>query len=133
MRDRLKAYGLFHEISEPTQKITFSAHVDRVNNVLRMQGHGEVEGDVVMAAAIAWGDVAYRLPDMRRGQITEVSLDPLFNTGRAPSAVWRKILTGEPLCQPLPPRGSVTLEADRAPRPRVLEQGADGSMHEIAR
>jgi hypothetical protein len=91
-------------LAEPTQKIAFSTHVDRLNDLLRRRGHAEVEGDVVFAAAIAWGDVDYRLQDMRYGQVAEVSLDPLHNTGRAPSPVWREILAGKPLRKASPPR-----------------------------
>jgi hypothetical protein len=90
--------------AEQTRKITFSAHVDRVNTLLRRRGHSEVEGDVVMAAVLAWGDSDYRLPNSRYGQLTEVSLDPLHNTGTPPRAAWREILRGAPLRQTLPPR-----------------------------
>jgi hypothetical protein len=129
-------FGVGHvaRLSSPSQKIAFDGHVDRVNNTLRRRGHTDVGGDMIFAALIAWGDCDYRFNDRSHGQIAECSLDPLYNTGRAPKSVWRDILAGgAQLRSPLPPRGSVTLEADRAPRPRILERGSDGSMHEIAR
>ena len=114
------AVGSVTRLAEPTQKVTFSTHLDRINNLLRRRGHTEVEADVVMAAVIAWGDSDYRLQDLRYGQLTEVSLDPLHNTGRAPSPVWRRLLDGSAsLRQPLPARG--------APR-RVVRQGADAPL-----
>ena len=51
---------------EAPPKIAFSTHIDRLNDLLRRRGHAEVEGDNVMAAAIAWGDVDYRR--VERGQ-----------------------------------------------------------------
>lgn len=99
------AVGSITRLSEPTQKIAFSTHVDRLNGLLRRRGHTDVEGDVVMAALIAWGDVDYRFQDPRHGQVAEVSLDPLHNSGRAPSPVWREVLSGKSsLRKPLPPR-----------------------------
>jgi hypothetical protein len=59
-----------------------------------------------MAAVMAWGDADFRLQDMRYGQLTEVSLDPLHNTGRTPKAAWRALLDDSAsLRQALPPRG----------------------------
>jgi hypothetical protein len=98
------ALGLITRLAEPTQKIAFSTHVDRINGLLRRRGHTEVEGDVVLASVIAWGDCGYRLQDLRYGQTTECALDPLHNTGRAPSPVWREILAGRSLPKALPPR-----------------------------
>ena len=99
------AVGLITRLDQPTQKITFSTHVDRLNNLLRQRGHTDVEGDVVMAAVIAWDDFDYRLQDLRYGQVTEVSLDPLHNTGRPPKAAWRALLDGSAsLRRALPPR-----------------------------
>jgi hypothetical protein len=99
------AVGSITRLSEPTQKIAFSTHVDRINNLLRRRGHTEVEADVVMAALIAWGDVDYRLQDLRHGQLAEVALDPNHNTGKPPSPVWREVLAGKSaLRKPLPPR-----------------------------
>ena len=37
--------GSIARLAEPTQKIAFSTHVDRINNLLRGRGHPEVEGD----------------------------------------------------------------------------------------
>jgi hypothetical protein len=106
--------GSITRLSEPSQKVVFSTHVDRLNNLLRTRGHPEVGS---MTRAVARSPNALWTPCIR-----------------APKSVWRDILAGgSQLRSPLPPRGAVTLEADRAPRPRVLEQGADGSMHEIAR
>jgi hypothetical protein len=125
--------GSITRLSEPTQKIAFSTHVDRLNDLLRRRGHAEVMGDVVMAAVIAWGDSDYRLGDPRYGQLTEASLDPLHNTGRAPSAAWREILAGvAPLRQALPPRGVIRLPAAQ-PIPKFYQEGGDGRMHEVAR
>ena len=107
--------GSITRLAEPTQKIAFSAHVDRLSDLLRRRGHAEVMGDVVLAAVIAWGDFDYRLQDLRYGQVTEVSLDPLHNTGRPPKAAWRALLDGSAsLRRPLPPKG-----VDR----RVVAQG----------
>jgi hypothetical protein len=97
--------GSITRLSEPTQKIAFSTHVDRLNVLLQRRGHTSVEGDVVMAALIAWGDVDYRFQDLRYGQTAECSLDPHHNTGRPPSPVWREILAGKSaLRKALPPR-----------------------------
>jgi hypothetical protein len=99
------AVGSITRLSEPTSKVSFATHVDRINGLLRRRGHTEVEGDVVLAALVAWGDVDYRLQDLRYGQTAECALDPLHNTGRAPSPVWREILAGsKPLRKALPPR-----------------------------
>jgi hypothetical protein len=89
------AIGLMLRLAEPTQKISFSTHVDRINDSLRKRGHMEVEGDVIMAAVIAWNDSDYRLQGSRYGQVAEVALDPW--RGRAPSDSWRRLLlTAEP-------------------------------------
>jgi hypothetical protein len=98
--------GSVARLVEPTQKISFSTHCDRLNGLLRRRRHQEVEGDVVMAAVIAWGDCDFRLPDSRYGQLAECSLDPLHNSGKPPSPVWREILAGKPLRKALPPRAA---------------------------
>ena len=96
------AVGRVTRLPEPTSKIALSTHIDRLNGLLP-RGHA-VEADVIFAAAIAWGDVDYRFNSPRYGQLAELSLDPLHNTGRAPSPVWREILAGRPLRKALPPR-----------------------------
>ena len=99
------AVGSITRLPEPTQKITFASHCDGLNSLLRRCRHTEVEGDVIMAAVIGWGDVDYRMQDLRVGQITEVALDPLHSSGRAPKAVWRAVLDGQAsLRKPLSPR-----------------------------
>jgi hypothetical protein len=98
------AVGSMRRLEEPTQKIVFST--DRINGLLRSRGHAQVEGDVVMAAVIAWG-IPFRLQALRYGQVAEVALDPY--TGKACSSdAWRGLLDGSTsLRQPLPPRGVV--------------------------
>jgi hypothetical protein len=84
-----------------------------------------------MAAVIAWSDSDYRLQDSRYGQVAELSLDR--HTGRAPSPAWRRsLLTGEPLRQPLPPRGIVrTVEGQPIPVPKIYQADANGVMAEV--
>ena len=98
------AVGSMRRLPEPTQKVTFSTHIDRVNNLLRSRGHAEVEGDVIMAAVIAWA-IPFRLQDLQYGMVAEAGLDPY--TGQPPSpAAWRGLLDGSAaLPRPLPPRG----------------------------
>jgi hypothetical protein len=57
------AIGLITRLAEPTKKIAFSTYADRLNGLLRRRGHTEVEGDVVMAAVIAWvtSTIGYRI------------------------------------------------------------------------
>ncbi len=100
------AVGSMRRLAEPTQKVTFSTHIDRVNTLLRSRGHAEVEGDVIMAAVIAWA-IPFRLQDLQYGMVAEAALDPY--TGQPPSpAAWRGLLDGSaPLPRPLPPRGVV--------------------------
>jgi hypothetical protein len=122
--------GSITRLSEPTSKITFETHCDRLNGLLRRHRHTEVEGDVILAAVIAWGDCDYRLPDPRFGQLAECSLDPLHNSGRAPSPVWREVLAGRaPLRQALSPRGLVR-SAQPLPQVKIFQENAAGRMVE---
>ena len=64
--------GSMPRLSEPTQKVVFSTHVDRLNNLLRRRGHPEVDGDVVLAALIAWA-IPFRLQDLQFGMVAEAA------------------------------------------------------------
>jgi hypothetical protein len=124
------AVGRLGRLTEPSPDRHFHAVVDDANRVLSARRLSDVEGDAVMVAILAWGDVQHRPADAAFGQLTEVAIAKI-NQGTPARARWREVLNGAPLQPPLPPRGQ------RAPsyptRPvRILEEGADGAMHGIA-
>jgi hypothetical protein len=83
-----------------------------------------------MVAILAWGDVQHRAADAAFGQLTEVAIAKI-NQGTPARARWREVLNGAPLQPPLPPRGMRASSSTYPSRPvRILEQGADGQMHE---
>jgi len=113
--------GRMLRLSEPTQKIEFHTHVDRINNLLRGHGHSEVEGDAVMAAIIAWNDVFWRKADRNLGQLLEVALDR-YSGLPCSSEGWRGLLKGEPVRPPLPPRGFRAPPSRPTPQVSIYQQ-----------
>ena len=103
--------------SEPGGDRYWASMVDDANGVLRSHRLGEVEGDALLCAAIAHGDVAWRRADASLGQLLEVGLAPLHQ-GKPAASRWRQILNGEPLLPPMSPRGMRNPESSY-PAPRV--------------
>jgi hypothetical protein len=120
-------------LPEPDAGRYFVSSLDDANETLRAQRLQGIEGDTMLAAAIAWGDVVWRAPDKAVGQWQEIGLARL-NQGAPARPVWREILACRAdVLAPLAPRGMRSSATSYPTRPvRILEQGADGQMHEAA-
>jgi hypothetical protein len=126
------AIGRMGRLNEPDGDRYFHAVVDDVNRVLNARRLGDVGGDAVMCALLAWGDVPHRPADAAAfGQLTEVAIAKI-NQGTPAVAKWRKILSGEAnLVAPLPPRGMRASSSTYPSRPvRIYQEDADGVMRE---
>jgi hypothetical protein len=119
------AVGRLGRLAEPDAGRYFSSVVDDANSILRARRLGEVEGDALHAAALAWGDIAWRAADKAIGQSFEVSIARL-NTGSPAVPRWRDILAGKAnILAPLPPRG-MHASSSTYPVPRVRITYRDG-------
>jgi hypothetical protein len=119
------AVGRLGRLAEPDDNRYFSSVVDDANSILRARRLGEVEGDALHAAALAWGDIAWRAADKAIGQSFEVSIARL-NTGSPAVPRWRDILAGKAnILAPLPPRG-MHASSSSYPMPRVRIRYGDG-------
>ena len=96
------AVGFMFRLPEPSRKLAFSAHVNSANSVLERLGLSGVAGNALLAAMIAHSDVPWRAQAMHLGQPLECGLHPF--AGRPCSNAYRRVLAGEPLTPPLPPR-----------------------------
>jgi hypothetical protein len=124
------AVGRMGRLSEPDAGRYFSSVVDDANSILRAHRIKEVEGDALLAAAIAWGDCAWRGADSDMVQPLEVGIARL-NQGSPARPVWRDILAGKAnLVAPLPPRGMRATSGYPTPVVKVYREGADGAMRE---
>jgi hypothetical protein len=123
------ACGRLGRLSEPSTDRYFVSSLDDANEILRAHRLESVSGDMLLAAAIAWGDVSWRAADKDVGGQLEVSFAKL-NTGSPVISRWREILRGAPLQAPLPPR-STHASASYPIRPvRIYEESPNGVMRE---
>jgi hypothetical protein len=119
------AVGRLGRLTEPSPDRHFHAVVDDANRVLSARRLSDVEGDSVMVAILAWGDVQHRAADAALGQLTEVAIAKI-NQGTPAVPRWREILTGKAnLLAPLPPRGQGASPSSY-PTPRVRIRYPDG-------
>jgi hypothetical protein len=124
------AVGRLGRFTEPSPDRHFHAVVDDANRVLNARRLSDVEGDAVMVAILAWGDVQHRPSDAAFGQLTEVAIAKI-NQGTPARPVWRDLLSGKAnLVAPLPPRGMRARSGYPTPVVKVYREGADGSMRE---
>ena len=125
--------GRLGRLPEPSADRYFVSSLDDANEILRAQRLQGIEGDTMLAAALAWGDVVWRAPDKAIGQGQEIGLARLHQ-GSPARPVWREILTDRAdVLAPLPSRGMRSSAASYPTRPvKIYQQGADGQMHETA-
>jgi hypothetical protein len=113
------AVGRLGRLAEPDAGRYFSSSVDDANLVI-LKSHrlSEIEGDVLLAAALAWGDVAWRKSDKSIGQLQEIAL-ARPNQGSPAKPIWRDILTGKAsVLPPMSPRG-MRNPSSSYPEPRI--------------
>jgi hypothetical protein len=100
------AVGRLGRLPEPSTDRYFVSSIDDANEILVSHRLQSIEGDILLAAAIAWGDCAWRAADKEMGGQLEIALSKL-HSGSPARAKWREILAGEAnLLAPLPPRGA---------------------------
>jgi hypothetical protein len=117
--------GRMGRLSEPSSDRYFHAVVDDVNRVLSARRLGDVEGDAVMCAILAWADVQHRPADASFGQLTEVALARI-GQGTPARPAWRDLLAGRAnLLAPLPPRNT-RASSSNYPVPRVTIRYPNG-------
>ena len=68
------AVGRLGRLPEPTLTATSFRVSTTANEILRAQRLQGINGDMLLAAAIAWGDVVWRAPDKAIGQGLELAL-----------------------------------------------------------
>ena len=122
------ACGRLGRLPEPSTDRYFISSVDDANEILRARRLKSIEGDMLLAATIAWGDLKWRAADKATGQSLEVSL-ARPNTGSPAIPRWREILKGVPLQAPLPPRG-MRGASYATPNVKIYRESADGAMRE---
>ena len=99
------ACGRLGRLPEPSAGRYFVSSLDDSNMILRSRHLSDINGDMLLAAAIAWGDVSWRASDKNLGQTLEVALAKP-NTGTPARPVWREILARRAdVLPPLSPRG----------------------------
>ena len=125
------ACGRLGRLPEPGADRYFVSSLDDANTILRSRHLSDINGDVLLAACLAWGDSRWRAPDKAMGQSLEVALAKP-NTGTPARPVWREILARRAdVLAPLPPRGMHASSSTYPTRPvRIYEEGNDGQMHE---
>ena len=122
------ACGRLGRLPEPSTDRYFVSSLDDANEILRARRLGSIDGGMLFAAAIAWGDVSFRGCRQGPGQSLEVSL-ARPNTGSPAVPRWREILKGVPLQAPLPPRG-MRGASYATPNVKIYRESADGAMRE---
>ena len=125
------AVGRLGRLAEPDAGRDFVSSLDDANMILRSRHLSDVNGDVLLAACLAWGDVRWRGSDKNLGQMLEVALAKP-NTGTPARPVWREILTGRAdVLPPLPPRGMRSSGASYpTPNVKIYREDSDGQMRE---
>jgi hypothetical protein len=119
------ACGRLGRLNEPATDRYFSSTLDDVSEILRDRRLRDVNGDVVLASALAWGDIVCRGADKDIGQMLEVSLAKRY-TGTPPRPVWRDLLNGRANVQkPFPPR-HLGASSSAYPIPRLTVRYGDG-------
>jgi hypothetical protein len=117
--------GRLGRLPEPSADRYFMSTVDDANEILRAHRLQTIEGDMLLCAAIAWGDVLWRAPDTAMGGQLEISLAKL-HSGSPAKPKWREILAGKAnLLAPLPPR-SAHASSSTYPVPRMTIRYGDG-------
>jgi hypothetical protein len=125
------AIGYMYRTREPDTTRYFSAHVEDVNEVIARRWRARaVSGPAVFVAVVAHGDVAWRAHDRRVGQPLEIGLDQF--SGVECSNVWRKLLEGQPLRAPLPPREIFRSSAAPSPVTVFRQQPPAGPWTDVS-
>jgi hypothetical protein len=123
------ATGFQFRLAEPDASLHFYTHVGHCNDFLAQYRYGEIDGAAALAAVIAHSDFPYRLADRGKGQLLEIGMNPY--SGAKCTNAWRGVLRGEPLREPLPPKGIARRPADSIPKPKFYQEGIDGKMSEF--
>jgi hypothetical protein len=119
------AVGRLGRLNEPSTDRYFVSSIDDANEILREHRLQGIEGDMLLAAVIAWGDISWRAPDKNMGAQLEISLAKRFS-GSPAKPKWRDLLTGKAsLVAPLPPRAA-RASSSTYPEPRVRIRYPDG-------
>jgi hypothetical protein len=117
--------GRLGRLSEPSSDRYYASSLDDANEVLRAHRLEDINGDLLWAAALAWGDICWRGGDKALGQLSEIGLARI-GQGVAAKPMWRKILSGEAsLVTSLPPR-NVRASSSTYSVPRVTIRYGDG-------
>jgi hypothetical protein len=127
------AVGRMGRLSEPSDDRYFHAVVDDVNRALSARRLGDVGGNAVLCAILAWGDVQHRAADAAFGQVTEVAIAKI-NQGTPARPMWRDILVGKSnLIAPLPPRNAhASSSSYPVPRVRITYSDTGREVDSIA-
>jgi hypothetical protein len=124
------AVGRLGRLAEPDAGRDFVSSLDDANMILRSRHLSDVNGDVLLAACLAWGDLRWRGSDKNLGQMLECALAKP-NTGTPARPVWREILARRAdVLPPLPPRGMRSSAAYPTPNVKIYREGSDGQMRE---
>ena len=112
------AVGRLGRLSEPSNDRYVSSMLDDANEILRARRLQSINGDMLLAAALAWADCVWREADTPMGQQLGLGLAKL-NQGAPAVAKWRDVLSGKAnLLAPLPPRNA-RASSSTYPTPRV--------------
>lgn len=96
------ATGFQWRLHAPDRSRAFFSVVDSLNDFLEGRGMPAVEGDAAFAAIIAAGDICWRAPNSKIGQLLEIGLSRY--SGLPCRNAWRDVLSGKAtLLAPVPP------------------------------
>jgi hypothetical protein len=123
------AVGYQYRLAEPDASLNFYTHIGHCNDFLSQYRYGEIDGSAVLAAVISHGDIPWRAANPGKGALLEVGMNPY--SGIKCSNAWRRVLQGEPLLEPLGPRGVTRAPSDSLPRPKFYEADSQGRMVEF--
>jgi hypothetical protein len=124
-RSAFYAVGRLGRLSEPSSDRYFVSSLDDANEITREARLESVDGDLFLAACLAWGDISWRAHDKATGGQLEIALAKRFQ-GTPAKPVWRHIFTGDArLVAPLQPR-NMRASSSTYPEPRVRIRYGDG-------
>ena len=117
----MAAVGAMFRLDAPSSQYAFTHFLEEANIMLRR--HGTINGPALLRAVAGHNDVPWRASNRSIGQVCELGLD--LYSGRACSNGWKRVLAGDALRAPLPPRRILVEQAAPSPM-RIFRQDRPG-------
>jgi len=127
-RSAFWAAGLFYRTDAPNRTQYFAHWLDIANSRLASAGSVAVEGNALLCACLAHGDIVWRRPSPA-GELLEFGVDE--HRGKPCANAWRDVLAGAPLRPPVSTKVRPQ-DAPGIPRPSVSQKLATGEMRKLS-